>query len=204
MSITPAAINFTSTYETIDLELKLLTPMFGGGVAAHEDGNPNIKLPDFITPIRGTAVRGALRHWWRATTGAWFPTIKEMALQEGALFGTIRETSKRDAERLELPVSKGENSIKTIPSQVSVSIDCARLGESLKGGGRSPNGFGESYGAFPLSGDRDYAHGKLYHAPTSFSLSVRFPKKFKDQVKLALSAFVHFGGVGGRTTRGFG
>ena len=43
---------------------KLITPLYGGGVKAGE--------VDTVTPIRGTAVRGQLRFWWRAIRGGQF------------------------------------------------------------------------------------------------------------------------------------
>ncbi|MGH9340597.1 MAG: type III-B CRISPR module RAMP protein Cmr1 [Acidobacteriota bacterium] len=41
--------------------ISLIMPLFGGGAEA---GNPDETLL-----IRGTAIRGHLRHWWRATIG---------------------------------------------------------------------------------------------------------------------------------------
>ncbi|WP_201366950.1 type III-B CRISPR module RAMP protein Cmr1, partial [Dictyobacter formicarum] len=42
-------------------EYQMITPLFGGGVKAGEN--------DSLTPIRGTAIRGQLRYWWRACRG---------------------------------------------------------------------------------------------------------------------------------------
>jgi len=47
--------------ETREYQIRLITPLFGGGVAAGET--------DSTLPIRGTSIRGQLRHWWRLTGG---------------------------------------------------------------------------------------------------------------------------------------
>ena len=59
----PSPLNF-SDENTLDLGLDFITPVFGGGV--HIDGAT--KPPDPLTPIRGSAVRGQLRFWWRRVT----------------------------------------------------------------------------------------------------------------------------------------
>jgi CRISPR-associated protein Cmr1 len=46
---------------TKEYRISLITPLFGGGVEAG--------TPDETLPIRGTSIRGQLRHWWRTTVG---------------------------------------------------------------------------------------------------------------------------------------
>src|SRR5579862_2869390 len=55
--------------------IKVVTPLFGGGVDPGEN--------DPHTLIRGTAIRGHLRFWWRATRGARFKDAGELAEEEG-------------------------------------------------------------------------------------------------------------------------
>ena len=65
--------------ETIELELRLITPMFGGGYKARE--------VDPLLPIRPAATRGHLRFWWRATAGARYATVEELHKAERELWG---------------------------------------------------------------------------------------------------------------------
>ena len=70
---------------------KLITPFFGGGV------RPNKRDP--VTLVRGTAVRGHLRFWWRATQGGRFGNdIAEMKKAEDALWGSASQAAKVTVE----------------------------------------------------------------------------------------------------------
>ena len=62
-SITPPPVKQEPNNTTITQvrEYELITPLFGGGV------NPGEADP--VTIIRGTAIRGHLRFWWRACRG---------------------------------------------------------------------------------------------------------------------------------------
>jgi CRISPR-associated protein Cmr1 len=71
--------------ETIELELRLITPMFGGGYKARE--------VDTVQPIRPAAIRGHLRFWWRATAGARYARVEELHKAETELWGGA---SKKD------------------------------------------------------------------------------------------------------------
>lgn len=229
MTITPAAINFTSDYETIELELKLLTPMFGGGVDTEvrtekkndnreQAPNERIKLNtekphDPHTPIRGTAVRGALRHWWRATTGAWCETIEEMRKREEAVFGGISKGSSASTSpekpnttpsNLQLMLVADWDKFTSTPVSFATLVPRRNKKPGLQVQiARGKEGI--AYGAFPMTQGQNLAElGTLHSFSQSFKLELRYPRHLANEVKLALSAFVHFGGVGGRTTRGFG
>lgn len=65
--------------EAIELELQLITPMFGGG---YETRNV-----DPLIPIRPAAIRGHLRFWWRATAGAQYASAEELYKAETAIWG---------------------------------------------------------------------------------------------------------------------
>lgn len=63
----------------LELPLRLVTPMIGGGVVARE--------PDERQPVRVTAIRGALRWWWRA--GQKDGNVKTLREAEKTLFGGV-------------------------------------------------------------------------------------------------------------------
>lgn len=152
------------------VELSLLTPLFGGGVAA--DG-----CPDPRTPIRGSSIRGQLRFWWRATAGAAFPSIEELRKAEMALWGSHEAPGKVDLVIDDRGIGK--------PKPVPVN-------------NRHPL----AYGTFPL----DHTSGQLHRFSGTTLLKLRGPidKDIKAELDLTLDAWITFGGLGGRTRRGFG
>lgn len=93
-------------WETIELQLKLITPMFGGGYKTRE--------VDTIQPIRPAAIRGHLRHWWRATAGAKYASPEKLHEAEVALWGGA---------------STNENSAY---GKVALQVDIINEGQSVK------------------------------------------------------------------------
>ena len=57
---------------SVTLPLRLLTPIIGGGVRPME--------PDRAQPVRVTALRGALRWWWRVLQST--PDVRELREHE--------------------------------------------------------------------------------------------------------------------------
>jgi len=64
----------------IQLSLKIVTPVLGGGVEAG--------INDPLSPIRPAAVRGMLRWWWRATAGAKCQSGPELYKKESTIWGS--------------------------------------------------------------------------------------------------------------------
>lgn len=175
---------------------KLITPLFGGGVVAAET--------DPVTPIRGTAVRGHLRFWWRATRGGQFQgKLADMKAAEDELWGAAANVQK-----------------KTGPSKVQVAIKTKNYGKpdspfeivkNKKGQYQSRPRKGSvvpAYAAFPLQPSREEtykdAKTKTVQVGISFELTISYPKEARDDVEAALWAWETFGGIGARTRRGFG
>ncbi len=73
-------------YESRTFEIRLITPMIGGGV---EPG-----FNDTVTPIRPSSIRGHLRFWWRATIGARLPTLAAMRSREGDIWGSTSSAGR--------------------------------------------------------------------------------------------------------------
>lgn len=180
-------------------EYELITPLFGGGV---EPGQC-----DDVSPIRGTEIRGHLRFWWRATQGGRFgSSLDAMRKAETALWGAA-STPKTPAE-----------------SKVQVRVLSAELGSpvtpfkvELNSRGRAtPKERKESnvpaYAAFPLQPDRKDAEAiwhrnaelKEVRRGVRFKLKISFPSNVEAEIAAALWAWENFGGIGGRTRRGFG
>lgn len=162
---------------------RFLTPVFGGGVRV--DGH--IKPADTVTPVRVPSIRGQLRFWWRACNPQGCRTLQELYERESLIFGSTEA-----------------------PSALGIAIvtppDAMREFPVLEGGFGAVGGMlGLAYGAFPLRDtQRGSAHGVLHEYPGEWTIALTYPKCISDDVEAALWAWAHFGGLGGRTRRGFG
>jgi CRISPR-associated protein Cmr1 len=78
---------------TREFEIRLVTPLFGGGVEAG--------TPDESMPIRGTSIRGQLQFWWRAVIGHQLGA--RMWQREEEIFGSTEFPSPLDIRVLEQP-----------------------------------------------------------------------------------------------------
>ncbi|MFO1429285.1 MAG: type III-B CRISPR module RAMP protein Cmr1 [Candidatus Competibacteraceae bacterium] len=202
--------------------IKVITPLFGGGVEAG--------VNDPVTLIRPSSIRGHLRFWWRATRGASCTSISELRQREGEIWGTTENPS---LVILEVNVTAQKE-----------PVDCAtwtprkppKTGYSL----RWHHLFkGEDnclpYLLFPFQGNqrkKDSKEPAKMIESVEFKLIIRFPtpertgnlrdtfnkERGKMQLPLldknhddlekdivaALWAWVNFGGIGARTRRGCG
>jgi CRISPR-associated protein Cmr1 len=160
---------------------KLITPLFGGGVKPRE--NDPSKL------IRETSVRGQLRFWWRAMRGT--GTIKEMKKCEDKIFGSGGENATQSKVLIHIKVDKDGSSEKVFDT-----------------GGNNPKALDKwkkiAYAAFALQPTNDDPKQKEIRVGVEFTLEISFPQNLKDDIEAALWAWETFGGIGGRTRRGFG
>ncbi len=176
-------------------ELEVLTPIFGGGVAI--DGTQ--KPIDPRTPIRVSAIRGQLRFWWRATNPAGCTTVDELRIAEKRLFGAARLSDEDDVGALSLSVHAQPTTKNLVLFQEK------EVSRTLLGGDREAQGI--AYGAFALRDKKPFTrHGTITEVTRRLELHVTVPKaeELQDQLACALWAWANFGGVGGRTRRGFG
>lgn len=181
---------------------EIITPVFGGGVALNLEPRANVKPIDTATPIRGAAVRGQLRAWWRALYGVACGSVREMRERETALWGAASR-----------------------PGSVSLSIvDDGLSRQEVQVFSSEPNSAGNkwnprpltrdgslAYGAFPLQhkaglnakGD----NGALQRVAGTARLVVterNGSAAVSPEVIDSVEAWLTFGGIGGRTRRGFG
>jgi CRISPR-associated protein Cmr1 len=188
--------------ETLEYTFEVITPVFGGGAILNQKPRTHIKPVDPVTPVRGATIRGHLRAWWRALYGVACGSIEEMRRQETALWGAA-----------------------SVPGAVSLSIVCdglKNLEESVfesrpntnrtSWNARSLQGKENvAYGAFPLqhegSQHAETENGKLTRLRGPITLQVRvlgLEAAAKQQISDTVEAWLVFGGIGGRTRRGFG
>jgi CRISPR-associated protein Cmr1 len=162
-------------------EYKLITPLFGGGVAPAE--------ADPVTVIRGTEVRGHLRFWWRACRGGQFNgDLGQMKEAEDKLWGAASTEKRPRASRVQIEVKildPGRPFI--VHDRRGNRVDISHFGSPY------------SYAAFPLEA------GQTVQEEVHFELKLAFPKTVDGiEVEATLWAWETFGGIGGRTRRGFG
>jgi CRISPR-associated protein Cmr1 len=175
---------------SVEFEFSVGTPVFGGGVRINQ-GAPHKKELDRLTPVRGAAVRGQLRFWWRATHGCTAEKRAEMKAREDALWGAASTPGK-----VSLQISWSGGKVEPVP--VYTPQDPRKPLPSMTG---------IAYGAFPLQaaqGAVDKESGSLSGVTGSFVLKVTGPAAQKEEVQDAVTAWLLFGGVGGRARRGFG
>ena len=161
---------------------ELITPLFGGGVEPQQ--------ADPVTVVRGSEIRGQLRFWWRACRGGRFDgSLQKMKEAEDLLWGA--------------PASKD----KPLESKVVIALTIVNAGKPFAiidrdgktislGHFRSPY----SYVAFPMQQNPD----AVVMEGVVFDLDIMYPQEYKHDVEAALWAWQTFGGIGGRTRRGFG
>lgn len=186
----------------LEVSVKFLTYVFGGGVenntgdkAEHE--HKSMKPFDPVTPVRASSVRGQLRYWWRATTGARCQSLEEMRAREIALWGGLTpDGSTPSSVRVQIKVTSD------IKEPKGVEVDFYKV---------------PSYAAFPLdiSNTKVHVNAEVWdYSNIKFDLVLRLQKSpdisevgyetQKQELQLALSAWLTFGGYGGRLSRGFG
>lgn len=175
-----------------DRKYRFLTYVFGSGVKVRD----HEKHLDATTPIRGASIRGQLRFWWRACNPSGCQTLQELRQREGEIWGTTSHAAK-----VELIV----HAQPPLPQSMVVYRYDERHKLVLCSGMKEI-----AYGAFPLQPSREAQKNNaqpwvLYdYGAASFTLRVKYPPDLREDVEAALWAWETFGGLGGRTRRGFG
>lgn len=174
---------------------KLITPLFGGGAEPQQ--------ADAVTMVRGSEVRGHLRFWWRATRGGRFEgDLQAMRRVEEAIWGSLGAKGKAGPSSVivAIPEFKETPVLARVRNRRGQYVPVGDPGSPL------------SYVAFPLR-PTDGQAGSLREEGIEFTLSLTFPTRLEEpfedldvrqDVEAALWAWETFGGLGGRTRRGFG
>ncbi|GCE14565.1 type III-B CRISPR module RAMP protein Cmr1 [Tengunoibacter tsumagoiensis] len=187
---------------TLVRSYQLLTPLFGG--------SPDPTALDPTSFVRATGIRGQLRFWWRACYGGNYTTIAAMKADEDALWGKAHvkgEDGPQFHETIQLFITN-------LVGKVVPAFEYQDLGD------RNQKKWKESakdippYAAFPLQATNKELNSsqrpvsKSILANVAFDLNIQYPsfenKQFEREIHGALWAWETFGGIGGRTRRGFG
>ncbi len=169
---------------TWTIELKTITPMFGGSAKTREVDNQN--------PIRPSSVRGHLRFWWRATAGARVSSAAELFEAEEKLWGSAKEYGL-----VSLRVQTLESGAPVKPSDLVPDRGTAQSGPM------------ERFFLAPFNENRKESLGEAFgRKEVKFQCVFSFQKQVTPEqqleVKAAIRAWITFGGVGARTRRGCG
>ena len=177
-------------------DIKLITPMFGGGVETRTND------PSF--PIRPTAIRGQLQFWWRATVGARYRTKQELRAAQSEIWGSTERASR---VRVIVDFSEAGDPEPCARFEVDKSTHKFR---SMPTWNEPFNRPSLSYALFPFQGQLANGRERIEVEPAacirkaSFRLSLHCPNDLWPQVEPALWAWLNFGGLGSRTRRGCG
>lgn len=181
-------------------EIQVISPLLGGGVHVPPDeAEHHKKQPDQVTPLRGAAVRGQLRFFWRATTGCRLSSLAEMWQREAQLWGA---TSRPGAVSLRIdPVPDKPLKLDSLPV-----YETRQSGSNTRSTRARSDAGSLCYGAFPLQppAGKSEPPGTLWVLSGRAFLHLEVPKEQEAEVTLAVDAWLCLGGVGGRTRRGFG
>ena len=189
--------------ETLELDIQVVTPMFGGGAEAG--------LPDPVTLIRPSSIRGHLRFWWRATRGAECSSIEELKRREVEIFGDTEHPSpfvlkilvhssamERCAEfRWNPNARQGKGGYRldwhsAVTAEIANAIPYALFPFQ----GKQPKR--------PQPGEEPEQMPAWMSLPFTFHLQLSFPRKSSNELHAAMWGWINFGGVGARTRRGCG
>lgn len=196
----------------VDIDVAVVTPLFGGGATP--------RAADALLPIRGAAVRGHLRFWWRACHAHLFADAASLFAREAAIWGEAGTAgSSRGPSAIEVEITV------TDPGQPEPYLPWYE-GEDDRGRKRwkRRSTTYPDYALFPFYGSP--RHGfpvedwDLDDRPATPLVGVKFHLRLiaaetkstqqvsRDELaqaaERAVSAWLLFGGVGARTRRGCG
>lgn len=168
---------------------KLITPLFGGGAET--------KKPDAVTTVRATEVSGHLRFWWRATRGGnleFDGDLNKMKKREEEIWGSAAQKDKVGHSEVKVAILKASKDRELKTQKVKDKI--LHISDPRTDWG---------YISFPLKEDKEKNKpaGSVWEI-VNFELEISYPKNLEEEIEPALWGWETFGGIGGRTRRGFG
>ena len=154
-------------------KIQIMTPLLGGGFEAGV-------ADSLFTPVRGSAIRGSLRWFWRATRGTAFSTVAELKAAEDRIWGSTTGKSKISVEVLSAQISPGVDAVRDVNGRKEFEQP--------------------AYALFSAQSDTV----RKIHKSGNFDFQVTFPEEMRAEVETAVTAWLWLGGVGARTRRGLG
>ncbi len=189
----PEEVTEKDKRQSITYNVKIITPIYGGGVKAGE--------PDDNMPIRASAIRGQLRYWWRFLA----TNREDSPLSDKALFEAEREIwgGMGDTKELKKRLIKG----KDFSSKVFIKVDAKPTTSQQITTAKDIIGHNNGIGYALFSAIQNDENHKLIKAGYTFTLTISLQHLSEDawdSILLSIRWWVCFGGIGARTRRGLG
>ncbi len=177
---------------SVTYKVKVITPIYGGGVKAGE--------PDMEMPIRASAIRGQLRYWWRFLKMN--DPVQKNRLEGVALFREERRVWGGIGDEKELKES-GE---KDFSSKVFIRVNVEPINGSnvIKASEKIGRNNGIAYALFSAVQGRDDDLIKEGIEFEIFISSNDLENKDWEDILKSFQWWSCFGGIGARTRRGLG
>jgi len=171
-------------FAAIERTYRLISPLFGGGAEP--------KYADAVSTVRTTSLKGQLRFWWRAArTGGM--SLEQMRSREAEIFGAAAGDGGQ-ASPLLIEIEPLESGQEKHPFFFEAGRSFPTNRPEVAPG----------YVAFPLQANNQDRNNYPVRVGVRFRLRLRFPEGLREEIEAALWAWERFGGLGGRTRRGFG
>ena len=211
--------------ETLTWKIKFISPLFGGGVKTKETEDTEDKRHpmDEITPVRVSSIRGQLRFWWRAAIGSGMGNLENMRKREAYLFGDTKHRAAVEIsltavdqilrEQIEEEIftwnSNGKN---TYPKQSGYGYACFSLNKTSRDEIQNNTTLGKIFDVknrtftLQIKINSWLEKDKKNDEEENQNEQILQQKKAKDkkEILLTVRSWLAFGGLGGRTRRGFG
>lgn len=186
-------------WQFLTLELETITPVYGGGTIAGE--------VDLLAPFRPRAIKNLIRHWWWLTNRHRYENrSNELYRDMAALFGSATEAYPCSGTSGIFRVAVRPDPTSALRTQTYRGYASSR-GLLAKAKGKTTVHPSLNYAGWPLDLDSGQERSVLLPG-VKFELEISFKGTINDRnqsaVLEALSAWVLFGGIGARTSRGFG
>jgi CRISPR-associated protein Cmr1 len=185
--------------KTLELSLKVITPLFGGGYEPRET--------DPVSPVRAAAIRGHLRFWWRALYGATFENAEQLFAAEENLWGSAEKPGRVTISvRIDRTGTEYKEHDTTSASPRPPHF-WAEWSKDNSGQWRKPPRVVQpwpKYALFPFFGEEPTTTARCLLGK-EFTLALTFDDATREEeLRQTVSAWVRFGGIGARTRRGCG
>ena len=186
LEIEPKLATAATPANELRLELRVVTPILGGGVKA--------RTLDEVDVIRAPSIRGQLRFWWRALYGHGYETPEALYDAESKIWGGVAQRRP------------SENSSSTKKSALRSNV-VVRIVAAMKSPQESSDLQADTRFRYALFASQ-LGVPQTRRINDSFTLRVQRAGALADgqwsEVRVAVAAFVLFGGLGSRTRRGLG
>jgi CRISPR-associated protein Cmr1 len=173
-------------WHSLSLDLQTITPVFGGGTITGE--------PDTLLPFRPRAIKNSLRHWW------WLLNRQKLEYKEN--------NEKLYKDMTEIWGGSSEQDGSSNRSKIRVRVQAEPLTTAHKIQSTDTEYKNLEYILWMTKqGEQEKTGATLIKPGYKFSMRIDIDRSLTAHLGMlntVIHAWLHFGGVGARTTRGLG